>query len=118
MISTLHIKWLFWVGKSVCWAFRISRLFSEHEHGRPSAATGNSFGGSDSHHSPGGVIAGGGRRGDAALHPVSRDEGLCSGVPSNINVVSDPPVLIMEGRGDSTAASITYDVVQDILSSC
>ena len=58
----------------------------------------------------GGTIAGVARSGGAALHAVSRDEGLLvSYVPSIINVVSDPPVWTyvpsMEGRRDPTAIS-------------
>ena len=43
------------------------------------------------------------------MHPVSRDEELRSAVPSNINVVSDPPVSAME-RGHSTSTSTTSAV--------
>ena len=70
--------------------------FRQHQHVRPSAATGSSFGRFDSLHSPGGTIAGGTRDDGAALHPVSRYEGLRSAVPS-IDVVSVPPVSTMEG---------------------
>ena len=45
------------------------------------------------------------------MHPVSRDEELRSAVPSNINVVSVPPVSTVEGRGDSTATSTTSAAV-------
>ena len=86
--------------------------FRQHQHVRPSAATGNSVRGSDSPHSLGGTIAGG-TRGGAALHPVSRDEGLWSAVLSSINVVSHPPVSTMDGREDSTATSSSA-AVQDI----
>ena len=88
--------------------------FRQHQHVRPSAATDYSFGGSDSPRSPGGIIAGGTRGGGVALHPPSRDEGLCSAVPSNINVVSVPPVSTVESRGDSTATSTASAAVQDI----
>ena len=87
--------------------------FRQHQYVRPSAAIGNGSGGSVYLHSPGGTIASGARGGGAALHPVSRDEGLCSTVSSNINVVSVPPVATMEGRGDSTATSTTSAAFQD-----
>ena len=47
--------------------------FRQHQHVRPPAATGNTFGGSGPPDSPGGIIAVGTRGGGAALHPVSRD---------------------------------------------
>ena len=87
--------------------------FRKHQHIRPSSVTGDSFGESDSPHSPGGAIAGGTRGGGAALHLVSRDKRLCSAVPSNINVVSVPLASTMEGRGDSTATSTTSAAIQD-----
>ena len=86
--------------------------FHQHQHVRPSAATGNRFKGPDSHRL-GGTIADGSRGGSASLHPVSRDEGPCSAVPSNINVVFDLLVSTMEGRGDSTATGTT-SAIQDI----
>ena len=98
-------QWLFRVGPSVA-HFEYQDV-RQHQHVRPSVATGNRFGGSDSPHSPGGTIAGGTRGGGAALRPVCRDEGLCAAAPANINVLSAPPVSAMEWREDSTATGTT-----------
>ena len=71
-----------------------SQKLRRSPHLSPSADGDDSFDGSVSRRSPGGtldgrIVIGGG----AVFHPANGEE-MSSGVPSNINVVSDPPVSV------------------------
>ena len=75
--------------------------FHQHRNPSPLCATSDSFARSEYSHSSGDTPSGAG-----VLHPLSRDTGLCSAVPSNINVSPSTTLnstILVKGRGASTA---------------